>query len=163
MSNNDLKKSLYQAFKKALGSKQGRAQATQRIVRDILDPNMLAEAPKDQIPANKENVLQKDVSISEMHQQKQAQAEAQLGMPPKMPKTPKMPKMSNMPKMPGINKAAYGALFVNEEQGMEKPEKGISKLKKFMEKCKMKKAQKGAHFDAAAKDEVFKTEERRGK
>jgi hypothetical protein len=163
MSNNDLKKSLYQAFKKALGSKQGQAQATQRIVRDILDPNMLAEAPKDHIPANKENVLQKDVSISEMHQQKQAQAEAQLGMPPKMPKTPKMPKMSTTPKMPGINKAAHGALFVNEEQGMEKPEKGISKLKKFMEKCEMKKAQKGMSSDASVKDGILKNEEQKVK
>jgi hypothetical protein len=163
MSNNDLKKSLYQAFKKALGSKQGQAQATQRIVRDILDPNMLAEAPKDHIPANKENVLQKDVSISEMHQQKQAQAEAQLGMTPKMPKMPKTPKTPSMPKMTGINKTAYGALLVNEEQGMEKPEKGIIKLKNFMEKCEMKKAQKGVYSNAIVKNDVLKTKERKEK
>jgi hypothetical protein len=163
MSNSDLKKSLYQAFKKALGSKQSRAHATQHIVRDILDPNMIAEAPQDIIPANKENVLQKDISISEMHQQKQAQAEAQLGMPPKMPKTPKMPQMSTTPKMPKINKAAYGALFTNEEQGMEKPEKGINKLKKFMEKCEMKKAQKSALSKETVKDGPLKKEERKVK
>jgi hypothetical protein len=133
MSSNNLKKSLYQAFKKALGSKQGQAHAAQHIVRDILDSNMIPEAPSNRIPAQKENVLQKDVSPAEIHQQKQAQAEAQLGMTPKMPKTPKMP---------AIKKTGYGGLMVNEEQGMEAPEKGIGKLRKFMEKSSIKKAQK---------------------
>jgi hypothetical protein len=140
MGNGSLKKSLYQAFKKALESKRSNSHATQHIVRDILDPNMMPEVPSDRIPAKKENVLNKDMSISEMHQQKQAQAEAQLGMPPKMsgPKMsgPKMPspKMSG-PKMPGMNKVGHTNLMMKEE-------KGVGKLRKFMEKCSMKKSQK---------------------
>lgn len=135
MGNGSLKKSLYQAFKKALESKRSNSHATQHIVRDILDQNMIPEVPSDRIPAKKENVLNKDMSISEMHQQKQAQAEAQLGMPPKMsgPKMPS-PKMSG-PKMPGMNK-------VGDTNLMMKEEKGVGKLRKFMEKCSMKKSQK---------------------
>jgi hypothetical protein len=135
MGNGSLKKSLYQAFKKALESKRSNSHATQHIVRDILDPNMMPEVPSDRIPAKKENVLNKDMSISEMHQQKQAQAEAQLGMPPKMsgPKMPS-PKMSG-PKMPGMNKVGHTNLMMKEE-------KGVGKLRKFMEKCSMKKSQK---------------------
>jgi hypothetical protein len=125
MGNGGLKKSLYQAFKKALESKRSNSHATQHIVRDILDQNMIPEVPSDRIPAKKENVLNKDMSISEMHQQKQAQAEAQLGMPPKM----------SGPKMPGMNK-------VGDTNLMMKEEKGVGKLRKFMEKCSMKKSQK---------------------
>jgi hypothetical protein len=101
--SNDLNKSLYQAVAKALGSAQGKKHAAQHIVKDILDPNMQAETPKEHVPASAKNVLHKDQALSEMHDQKQAMAEAKLGMP---------------------------------------PSKGPYKLRKFMEKCSMKKASK---------------------
>ena len=130
MDDSNLKKSLYQAFKKALGSEQGQAHAANHIAQDIIDSNMEAEVPSSQVLVSKENVLHKDISPAEMHQQRQAQAEAKLGM---------------SPKMPGMKKVGYGGMMVNEEQGMEASEKGIGKLKKFMEKSAMKKAQKGTH------------------
>lgn len=67
---------------KAIGSSSSNKHAAQHIVKDILDPNHRAQAPADHVPATKESVLHKDVSVSEMHSQKQAQAEAKLGMQP---------------------------------------------------------------------------------
>ncbi len=132
MSDNNLKKSLYQAFQKALGSKESQAHAAQHIANDILDNNMVAETPANQIPAPKQNVLRKDVSPAEIHQQKQAQAEAKLGM---------------LPKPPEMKKVGFGAMMVNEDQGMETPEKGVGKLKKFMQKCEMKKSKGPSYKD----------------
>lgn len=128
MTKSPLKKSLYQAFQKALGSAQGKAHAAQHVVQDILDPNMQAEVPENHIPAPKENILHKDVSLAEMHQQKQSQAEAKLGMTPKMPKAtglaPKMPKLPT----PGMDKVETGTAT----------DKGILKLKKFMMRSRTK-------------------------
>lgn len=80
--DNKLAKSLYQAVMKAIGSSSSNKHAAQHIVKDILDPNHRAQVPADHVPATKESVLHKDVSVSEMHSQKQAQAEAKLGMQP---------------------------------------------------------------------------------
>lgn len=121
---NDFKKSLYEAFQKALGSKQGVANSVKAIVEDIADPNMQAEVPQNKLIADKQGVLYKDASLAEMHQQKQMQAEAKLGM------TPKMPAMKKIDP---------------NEQNAQISEKGVGKLKKFMQKCVMKKSQKGVH------------------
>lgn len=139
MSDSKLAKSLYQAFQKALGSKQGQAHAADHIAQDIIDPNMVAEAPSEHIPASKESVLHKDVSPAEIHQQKQAQAEAKLG---------------TAPKMPAMKKVGYGGMMVNEEQGMEGAEKGIQKLKKFMDNFSMKKNQKGINIPVAERNKA---------
>jgi len=111
MEDNNLSKSLYHAVMKALGSKEGKEHAVKHAMKDLEDPNMIAEVPGNHIPATKEGVLHKDISVSEMHQQKQANAEAAVGMRP----------------------------------GEQKMQKGIDKLRGFMEKCAMKKAQKGVH------------------
>lgn len=152
--DNNLKKSLYQAFKKALGSQKDLANSAQKVVNDVLDPNLIAEAPQDAIPAQSKNVLHKDISPSEIHQQKQMQAQAKLGMPVKPLATPaapangdgpKKPSMPKMPTVPKIQKNVMPSMMTNEEEGMETPEKGVHKLKKFMEKSSMKKSQKGVH------------------
>lgn len=137
MEKKDLNKSMYQAVMKALGSKPERAHAANHIASDIADPNMTAQVPGNHIPATKEGVLHKDVSVSEIHQQKQAQAQAAVGMPPKAP---------------GAKKSEIGALMVNEADGMEQPENGIGKLRKFMEKCSMKKS--GRNFDRASHQNI---------
>lgn len=138
MSKNDLSKSMYQAVMKALGSKPANAHAANHIVEDIKDSNMLAQTPPNHIPAGKENVLNKDVSVSEMHQQKQANAQAAVGMPPKAP---------------AMKKVGFGAMMVNQDEGVESPqERGLDKLKKFMEKSTMKKS--GKAFDRASHKDI---------
>lgn len=104
MKSNTLSKSLYQAVRKAINSNSASKHATSHVISDIEDSNMIAEA-KQHVPASSEGVLHKDVSVSEMHAQKQANAEASVGM---------------LPKAPGA-------------------EKGVMKLKKFMDNCSMKK------------------------
>jgi len=118
MAYENLKKSLYKAFKKALGSKQGIAQAANDIALDINDSNMIVNTPPSEVPAPKESVLHKDISPAEIHQQKQAQAEAKLGM---------------TPKVPSMKKVGY-----DNKMG----QKGIDKLKMFIETLSLKKKEK---------------------
>jgi hypothetical protein len=127
MGYEDLKKSLYQAFRKALGSKQGLAQAANHIAQDIIDPNMKVDTPSSEVPATKESVLHKDTSPAEIHQQKQAQAEAKLGM---------------VPKAPSMKKKKNSNIMVGKSEGMESPKKGVHKLKQFIENLSIKKTQK---------------------
>jgi hypothetical protein len=127
MGYEDLKKSLYQAFRKALGSKQGLAQAANHIAQDINDSNMTVDTPSNEVPVAKESVLHKDISPAEIHQQKQAQAEAKLGM---------------VPKAPSMKKKGYGSVMTNGSEGMAGPEKGVRKLKQFIENLSIKKTQK---------------------
>lgn len=135
MEKKDLNKSLYQAVKKAMSSTHGQKHAVNHIVKDIVDPNMKAQVPKDHIPASSQSVLHKDMSPTEIHSQKQANAQAKLGMPPKSPKMP------STPKMPGMDKNAGAVAGVT---AVAKMEKGVHKLAKFMQKCEMKKS-KGVH------------------
>lgn len=125
MSNSNLSKSLYQAVMKTLSTKEGKKQSVNQIVSDIKDSNMQAEVPGNAIPAAAQGVLHKDVSVSEAHQMKQANAEAKMGLRPGEQKSPSM------------GKTAAGAMAVSEEA---KEGRGIDKLKKFMDKCEMKKA-----------------------
>lgn len=135
MEKKDLNKSLYQAVKKAMSATHGQKHAVNHIVKDIVDPNMKAQVPKDHIPASSQSVLHKDMSPTEIHSQKQANAQAKLGMPPKSPKMP------STPKMPGMDKNAGAVAGVT---AVAKMEKGVHKLAKFMQKCEMKKS-KGVH------------------
>lgn len=128
MDKNDLSKSLYRAVLKALGSKDSRQSVVDRMVDDLDDENMQAQVPDEDVPVAKESVLRKDVSVSEMHQQKQAAAEAAVGMRPGQQKA--MKKMNHAAMM-GMGEGAK--------------ERGLDKLRKFMEKSAMKKAQKGVH------------------
>lgn len=133
MDETNLSKSLYRAVMKALGSNEGQQHAVDHIVDDIEDPNMEPNTPSDHIPAAKESVLHKDVSVSEMHQQKQAAAEAAVGMRPGQQK-------------PAMKKMNYAAMMGMSEDAKDPGcVRGIDKLRKFMEKSSMKKAQKGVH------------------
>lgn len=120
---NDLNKSLYQAVMKALNSSSSAKDVAQAVIKDINDSDMIAEVPKEEIPATAEGVLHKDVSVSEIHQQKQANANAALGIPPK-------------PKMPKVGKPT--PMKTSEEGAIEK---GVHKLKSFMSNREMKKGQ----------------------
>lgn len=80
-----LKKSLHKAILKAY--QNGRASRTvDKIVADIEDPNDVAQVPSHELPAPSQNVLHKDITLSEIHQKKQANAMAKLGQPSKAPK-----------------------------------------------------------------------------
>lgn len=129
MSNEkELKKALHRTILKAM-RKPDRTQAVDDIVADLDDPNMLAEVPSKDLPVNRQGTLHKDSSISELHQQKQMNAQAALGMRPKQPAMPKKPQMA---------KFAGGALFVNEEKGIEGRQNGLNMLKGFVERKKNK-------------------------
>lgn len=85
---DNLKKALHKAILKAY--QNGRtSKTTDAIVSDIVDPNSQAQVPSKAIPAASEGVLNKDVTLSELHQQKQANAMAKLGQPPTMGQAPK--------------------------------------------------------------------------
>ena len=59
---NDLKKALYKAILKSL--KAGKKGIAEQIVRDVLDPNYVAEVDPDKIPASqKENIVNKSKSV----------------------------------------------------------------------------------------------------
>jgi hypothetical protein len=126
MKDSDLKKSLYQAVMKALGSKEGKQHAANHAVADLADNNMSAQMPESHLPASGSSTLHKDVSVSELHQQKQAQAEAKVGMRPGQSGA-------------GMKKVNAATMMASED----KPERGIDRLRKFIEKCEMKKSQKG--------------------
>ncbi len=128
MDSKVLKKALHKTILKAYHG--GKRHAVDHIVADIEDPNNIAQVPKDHVPAPSESVLNKeDKALSELHGQKQLNAQAKLGQAPKMsqasaapkPTSSAMPKMGvpSMPKMPSAN--------------------GIGKLKKFMDGVKAKR------------------------
>lgn len=57
----DLKKALYKAVLKSI--KSGKKNTAAEIVRDVLDPNFIAEVDPDKIPTSqKENVVNKSKS-----------------------------------------------------------------------------------------------------
>lgn len=125
---NDLKKAIYKAIAKAYKQnipfvKQAvdginKEHAVNHIIADLDDENMVAEVPENHIPVDKDNVLHKDVpSVKELHDAKQLQAKAQLGI------------------MPAAGQK--GAVYMSEG-----PSKGVQKLKKFMgeRELKMEKA-----------------------
>lgn len=121
--SNKLQKALHKAILKAL-SPPDRSGTVKDIVADIADKNMVAQVGHE-VPASAEPVLHKEMSVSEVHQQKQANAEAAVGMRPGQ-----------------MKKVGFGAMVVNEADGMEGKEKGIAKLKKFMGKMNSKKLAK---------------------
>lgn len=58
----DLKKALYKAILKSL--KSGKKDIAQEIVRDVLDPNYVANVDPDKVPAQqKENIVNKSKSM----------------------------------------------------------------------------------------------------
>jgi hypothetical protein len=118
---NDLQKALHKAILKAMATPD-RSGAVKDIVNDLKDSNMVAQAPKKDVPAGAESVLHKEVSLSEMHGMKQANAEAAVGMRPGQMK---------------MRKVGIGAMAMSDQ-----PEKGVAKLKKFVSKNNSKKLSK---------------------
>jgi hypothetical protein len=47
-----------------------------------------------------------------------------------------------VPKAPSMKKKGYSSVMVSESEGMAGPEKGVRKLKQFIENLSMKKTQK---------------------
>ena len=126
---NNLKKAIHRAILKAYQNGQSqRHGAVKNIVSDIKDPNSIAQVPTKELPAPSESVLHKDVTVSEIHQQKQANAMAKLGQPPKQPK------FTNPPVV-----APAGA---GNPPGGDKKGKALKPLKMFIQKTEMKKANK---------------------
>lgn len=59
---NDLKKALYKAILKSI--KSGKKDVAAEIVRDVLDPNYVAEVDPDKVPTNqRENIVNKSKSV----------------------------------------------------------------------------------------------------
>jgi hypothetical protein len=86
---DNLKKALHKAiFKAYQNGKAARAHSVRHIVADIRDPNNKPQVPSKDLPAPSEGVLHKDVSVSEIHQQKQSNAQAKLGQAPQKPPKP---------------------------------------------------------------------------
>ena len=89
----DLKKSIYRAVSKAyrqnvpfvrqaVDGMKGQ-HAVNHIMADINDSNNVAQVPDNDIPVDKQNVLHKDIpDVKQMHDAKEAQAKAQLGVMP---------------------------------------------------------------------------------
>lgn len=118
---DNLKKALHRAILKAY--QNGKASSTvDKIVSDIEDPDYIAEVPQHEIPAPSQNVLHKDITLSEIHQKKQANAMASLGQPPKMPSQ----KMSV-------------ATAASSSESASSP-KGMRPLKSFMQKKEGKRS-----------------------
>lgn len=83
-TKDDLKKALHKAIMKAYESGK-KSKAVFDIVNDIQDPDYIAEVSPRELPAPSESVLHKDITLSELHQKKQANAMAKLGQPIKPP------------------------------------------------------------------------------
>lgn len=139
---NDLKKAIYKAIAKAYKQnipfvKQAvdgisKEHAVNHIIADLEDENMVAEVPENHIPVDKDNVLHKDVpSVKELHDAKQLQAKAKLGV------------------MPAAGQK--GAVYMSEG-----PSKGVQKLKKFMgeRELKMEKARIDQKMPAEEKQQA---------
>jgi hypothetical protein len=128
---NDLKKAIYKAIAKAYKQnipfvkeavdKVGKEHAVNHIIADLDDENNVAQVPENHIPVDKDNVLHKDIpSVKEMHDAKEAQAKAKMGMMP----------------LEGQKGAVYMA---------EQPSKGVQKLKKFMGEREIKMGKTSQH------------------
>jgi hypothetical protein len=118
-TKNDLKKALHKAIMKAYESGK-KSKAVRDIVNDIRDPDYVAEVSPRELPAPSESVLHKDVTLSELHQKKQANAMAQLGQPIKPPS----------------QKGAFSQALSapSSPSDSSKPPKGLKPLKSFMQK-----------------------------
>jgi hypothetical protein len=131
---NDLKKAIYKAIAKAYKQNipfvkeavdgVSKEHAVNHIIADLEDPNNVAEVPETHIPVDKDNVLHKDIpSVKEMHDAKEAQAKAKLGVTPLA--------------------GQKGAINMSET-----PSNGVQKLKKFMgdrQMAKTSRHEKGVH------------------
>jgi hypothetical protein len=143
--NKDLKTDLRKAIAKAIAKAYragnpmareivGSDKTAQKIVNDIADPNKHADVPPKEVPANAEAVLHKDVLNPAQRQQravqsqKEAQAKAALGQ-----RDEKLPSKSGQI---GYLRSHQGNVVALSENA---PEKGVGKLKKFMEGVKAKK------------------------
>jgi len=131
---NDLKKAIYKAIAKAYKQNipfvkeavdgVNKEHAVNHIIADLEDDNNVAQVPENHIPVDKDNVLHKDIpDVKEMHDAKEAQAKAKLGIMPLA--------------------GQKGAINMSEA-----PSKGVQKLKKFMGDRQMAKTawhEKGVH------------------
>jgi len=132
---DDIKKALHKAIMKAF--QQGKVSITKPHALEHAVHNMKIpgnqKLPESHIPAASESVLNKDVhqqALSEMHSQKQLNAEAKLGQRPKQIKMPKMPaSSSNL--HPPITPAGAGAPSDGFKGGNKIP-KMPRPLQKFM-------------------------------
>lgn len=90
---DDLKKAIYKAIAKAYRQnipfvKQavdgaGHQEAVNSIIADLDDPNSIAQVPEEQLPVDKDNVLNKDVpSVGDINSMKEDQAKAKMGLSP---------------------------------------------------------------------------------
>lgn len=146
--NNDLKKALHKAILKAFrsgkyfGEKAARTHSVNHIVSDVEDPNMQAQVPSKDLPVSGESVLHKDVTLSEINQQKQANAMAKLGQPMKAPGRIPGASMSAPGKMgsgavsaPGAAKPSMSMPSGASSKPMKTPSmKPARPLKAFMQK-----------------------------
>lgn len=143
--NKDLKTDLRKAIAKAIAKAYrsgnpmareivGSDKTAQKIIADIADPNKHADVPPKELPASAEPVLHKDILSPAqkqqrvVHSQKEAQAKAVLGQ--------RDEKLPSKPEQVGHLMGHRGNVVALSE---DTPEKGIGKLKKFMEGVKAKK------------------------
>ena len=131
---NDLKKAIYKAIAKAYKQNipfvkeavdgVNKEHAVNHIIADLEDDNNVAQVPENHIPVDKDSVLHKDIpSVKEMHDAKEAQAKAKLGVTPLA--------------------GQKGAINMSET-----PSNGVQKLKKFMgdrQMAKTSRHEKGVH------------------
>lgn len=137
----ELKKAMHRAIMKAYlkGKSVSKEHAVSHIIKDLEDPNNVAEVPKDHIPATASGVLQKELkpgqAVGELHNQKQMNAEAKMG---------KIPKQAAQ--MPEKRMATPGEM--NSVSGIKPPRP----LKTFMSKMEKKRGggEKGVHSPEAS-------------
>jgi hypothetical protein len=136
--NETLKKALHKIVMKAYRKGQesvSKEHAVNHIVRDIADPNHKAQVPKSHVPAASESVLHKEMkpgqAVSEMHNQKQMNAQATLGMRPGAAGAAKPPKNGGGA-APMAAPAGAGAPAGASSGGGGKPKGGAKPLKNFM-------------------------------
>jgi hypothetical protein len=126
---DNLKKALHKAIAKAY--QNGKQKVVNAIVSDIADPNSVAQVSSKDIPATSESIMNKDVSLSELHQKKQANAMAKLGQPAKIPGAQAKPTMSatgapKTPKMPEMGKMERPLRsFLGKKEEKRQSDKGV--------------------------------------
>jgi hypothetical protein len=126
---DNLKKALHKAILKAYQNGK-KSKVVADVIHDIRDPNNVPQVPAKDLPAPAEGVLNKDISLSEIHQQKQANAMAKLGQAPKAPSQSgafKQASMGASPKMPKSSKPLQSFMQKKEEKRnlSKKSAKGI--------------------------------------
>ena len=129
---DDIKKALHKVIMKAF--QQGKASVSKphalaHAVRNLETPGD-TKLPDSHVPATSESVLNKDVhrqAVSEMHSQKQLNAEAKLGQRPKQMKMP----MPNLGMRSSVAPAAAGSSSGNFRGGGKAP-RAPRPLQKFM-------------------------------